>query len=433
MATATATHHAAYARISERKVRAIKSVDYTLEDFQKFEVDILRAGNKVPSRKAKGKVGHNWLLLELARVRKLAKDEDIDFTECELEELPAAEPNILGNDSHASIAMKTSELATKTATYYTERGAIEGFRDLIVANVPKATISELADRQYEFEQVDPKDLLDHLRAACEKVDIMTVKDMLEARNVPMDFEGEESLKEFFKDIDEMIKRLSSDHKITTSTSELIVNYLFQIETHGGTIFDKHLTTWRARTTKDDAAEEWKDFKNHWAKADKERRVNLKLNIKKGDGVTFGESKHQANAVNQQDIVAMIAAGFSTMAEATQETIKESVNAAVEKRMAGMSQGGGGGGGNNKESSEADNLKNQLKALQRKYDAALKQGKAGEKETGSGDEERKRCRHCNAVLGRDGNGKFHPRDESKCWKLKDNREKASEAWRKANPE
>ena len=61
------------------------------------------------------------------------------------------------------------------------------------------------------------------------------------------------------------------------------------------------------------------------------------------------------------------------------------------------------------------------------------GKENEREASSGDEEKKRCWHCNAILGRGPGGKFHPRDESKCWKLKENRASASEAWRQANPE
>ena len=59
------------------------------------------------------------------------------------------------------------------------------------------------------------------------------------------------MKEFFQDVDDMAKRLKKDHKVDTSTSELIVNYLFQIEAHGGLIFDKHLTSWRAHKPDDD--------------------------------------------------------------------------------------------------------------------------------------------------------------------------------------
>ena len=65
----TATKHMAYTKINERKVRVIKGVDYTQDDFKKMEIDILRAGSKVPSRKAKGKIGYNRLLLDIARIR----------------------------------------------------------------------------------------------------------------------------------------------------------------------------------------------------------------------------------------------------------------------------------------------------------------------------------------------------------------------------
>ena len=114
-----------------------------------------------------------------------------------------------------------------------------------------------------------------------------------------------------------------------------------------------MTTWRTRTTTDDEAKEWKEFKKHWAAADKERCSNIKLSMAAGDGNNLSV-KHQANAVTEQDIVSLIAASFSTMAEATQETIKESVNAAVERRMASNTQNNGSGGNS---SNEVDSLKN----------------------------------------------------------------------------
>ena len=89
---ATATQHAAYSKINERKVRVIKGVDYTQDDFKNMETDILRAGSKVPSRKAKGKIGHNWLLLDIARIWQLAQDESIQEADIQVEELPAETP-----------------------------------------------------------------------------------------------------------------------------------------------------------------------------------------------------------------------------------------------------------------------------------------------------------------------------------------------------
>ena len=103
---AAATQHAAYSKINKRKVRVIKGVAYMPDDFKKIEIDILRLGSKVPSRKTKGKIGHNWLLLDIARIWQLAQDESIQDVEIQVEELPAENPDILGNDCHANIVLK---------------------------------------------------------------------------------------------------------------------------------------------------------------------------------------------------------------------------------------------------------------------------------------------------------------------------------------
>ena len=61
-------------------------------------------------------------------------------------------------------------------------------------------------------------------------------------------------------------------------------------------------------------------------------------------------------------MSVIATSFSTVMEAMQETIKESVNTTAVRKMASATQNSSGGGTNN---SKVDNLKNQLKVLQQK--------------------------------------------------------------------
>ena len=118
-------------------------------------------------------------------------------------------------------------------TYYTQQGVTQGLRDLIAANVPKAVISELKDRHFGFEAVSPLELLQHIEGEAEPIDIIGQNELMEARDTPIDFEGETSLKEFFKQIDKTIKQLDDDHDIDTSHKSLMAKYLLQIEQEGG--------------------------------------------------------------------------------------------------------------------------------------------------------------------------------------------------------
>ena len=63
---------------------------------------------------------------------------------------------------------------------------------------------------------------------------------MEARETPIDFEGETSLKEFFKQIDKTIKQLEDDHDIDTIHKSLMAKYLLQIKQEGGRILRDHL-------------------------------------------------------------------------------------------------------------------------------------------------------------------------------------------------
>ena len=115
---------------------------------------------------------------------------------------------------------------------------------------------------------------------------------------------------------------------------------------------------------------------------------------------------------------MIAASFSAMANATQEQITESVNVAVAKKL---------GGDNGDSDTEA--LRKQLKALQQKYDAAIKSGGNGGNSSGGGNGKGDNtvydpCPKC---------GKRHkPRENGECWYTVD-KDKAPKWWRRHHPE
>ena len=156
---------------------------------------------------------------------------------------PGTDPGIQGNDSNATIHLKKAQQAIKLTEYHTQEGTMSGLRDLIIANVPKATISELKDKRFGFEHRTLLKLLGHLKDGAEPTDILSLNKMLDAHDAEIDFEVEESLKEFFKAINEMIKH---NHGINTSYSTLTAKYLIQIEQHGSNIFRSYLGEWRAK-------------------------------------------------------------------------------------------------------------------------------------------------------------------------------------------
>ncbi len=419
---ATATQKSAYDTIVGHKVTTIRSVDYSLDDFQEFEQGILRAATKVPTELAGGECGHAYLVLDQEVLQKFTGDYTL--TQSAVTN-PGTDPGILGNDSNATIHLKTAQQAVLLTEYHTQEGTLSGLRDLIIANVPKATISELKDKRFGFERRTPLELLGHLKDGAEPTDILSLNEMLDARDAAIDFEGEESLKEFFKAINEMIKRLDDDHGIDTSYSTLTAKYLLQIEQHGGNIFRAHLGEWRA---KDKNQRTWKEFQKHWIKADKERRRDLKLSIDSDGG--RGTTKHSANMVEEQkmELRTMFAAGMADLADATQE----SVNAAVEKRYhADAARGDRTKDERDKKddttTAEVSALKKHIAALQKQLEEQKGggggSGKGGGGKGGDGTRFAK-CKHC---------GKHHPTPEADCWHVKKNRDKAPAWFKERFPE
>mgnify|MGYP000052660291 CR=1 FL=1 len=109
---ATATQKSAYDTIIRHKVTAIISVDYLLDNYQEFEQGILRASTKVPNELAGGTYGHAYLVLDSAGIKKFTGDDTLTQ---DAVVNPRTDPGIQGNNSNATIHLKTAQQAIKPA------------------------------------------------------------------------------------------------------------------------------------------------------------------------------------------------------------------------------------------------------------------------------------------------------------------------------
>ena len=404
---ATTTRNIAYRAIQDQEVRRLASVDFTTKDFHEFEKDILKAAKAVPSILGGGKHGHAWLVKSTAGYQKLTGDNTIVQA---FIDHPGTVADIQTADSHAVIALKTAKKAESLTSYYTQCGSADGLRDLIIKRVPKSTIEDLEDEEEGWTGITALELLDHLRDQAEVVDVVDVNALLAERDEPMDFEGTTSLKVFFKDKERIIKTLKDDHKITSSHSELIIRYLLQIGKVDGDIMRAAVDSWHQHST---ANKTWTKFKSHFSAADKKRCDAIKARepFKSAD---LANNAAEGTPVTQEDLGAMFAAAFETFATGAEDSINAAINSKFDAFKASSSTSAS--------KTKEDELRKQIDTLQRKLAAQAKN------EDGNSSEEpawkKNPCKYC---------GKHHPTHEERCWKKKENRSRAPQRWRDANPE
>ena len=86
----------------------------------------------------------------------------------------------------------------------------------------------MQENSYGSVKIAPLELLQQLHTNAAAVDIVVVNNMVVERNININFEGDVSLKMFFKDVDKIIEELR-DNNISTSHSSLMATHLLQIE------------------------------------------------------------------------------------------------------------------------------------------------------------------------------------------------------------
>ena len=108
-----------------------------------------------------------------------------------------------------------------------QEGVEAGLRDLIINNVPKAILEELNDQENGFLDVMPLELLAHIHGQVEVVSRYKLDALIKERDIPINFEGEEYLKSYLKQVKKLVGEIH-DHHVTTSESEMLAQYLLEI-------------------------------------------------------------------------------------------------------------------------------------------------------------------------------------------------------------
>ena len=410
--SATTIRNTAYNVIISRRVTKITTSNYSAEEYIQFKTDILDASMAVPSSQGGGKHGHAFLVEDEDEFKDLSGLTTVTTKMT----VPDSVPTIEATDSHATIAHKTAEVAVNLDKYHTQEGVEAGLKELVIKSVPKAALEEIKDRRFKFANKTTIELLQHLKAQAEIVDIHVLGDMLREREEKIDFEGDETLKTFFHRIDKIIKDLKF-HKVESSMTSMMTDYLLQITAHGGDIMRTALDAWNTtdKSTMNEAAQ-WKKFKEVFSDADKTRRQAMKC-VRDGYG---RESANMAEAKNEEAtkeritevLEPMLAAALNVISEAT----LESVNAAVESKFKTH--------GSNTQANDDDTsaLAKRIKSLEQQLKEA-KKVKSGSNDASN--EGRRKCKTC----GRAHKGQL----DDECWTKPENRASAPDWWKKRNPE
>ena len=413
--SAATTRNIAYQAVKSQQVRRIERADYTTEELVIFEKNILAASLVVPTTLGGGDHGHSWLLYD-ADDYKSYSSKDIVQTSVPN---PGNVPNITAGDSAATVALKTAKKVAELDVYYTQEGVKAGLVDLIVANVPKQAIQDLDDPEHGFTKTTPLQLLEQLREGAETVDFVTIAERLEERNAPIDFEGAETLKSFFAKIDKLIKDLKTDH-VATSHSELMINYLRQIEGQRAPEFREALTAWHNKSR---VGQTWKKFKEIFGEADRCRRRAIKASSSANGSNAGGiHSANAATSITRDDITEMFASAMQVFGEAADQ----SIHAAIESKFnsivdSGASQTLSGG----KTYSDESDYKKRIQELEKQLEETKKKSKRGDGAKKGEDKwkDYPRCEHCNLR---------HKLSPDQCWRKKGNWNSAPDWWKAKNP-
>ncbi len=106
----------------------------------------------------------------------------------------------------------------------------------------------------------------------EILNYVEISKLLHNRNQGIDFDGKETLKSLFENINKLIENLE-EHRIITSTIKRMVEYAYHIKKYSGTFFNNVLEQW---AVKEGNEKTWKAFKSHFAVAKKKQHLTIKV-------------------------------------------------------------------------------------------------------------------------------------------------------------
>jgi hypothetical protein len=284
-------------------VAALTKVEYTVKEFNKFEKSIVTIAQSVMSDHNGGKHGYAGLILETTANRTLLGSTTETFTE---HRKPGRTASYVATATAGEIAMAKDEHLADREQYYTQAGVKEALKYLIINNVPAELLVEIEDDDTEFENVTPLEMMTHHRTNARVTDVFDKKQLLDALNEPVNFDGDLPLKGHFKNVDATIKLLKK-HNITASESMVMVTILEQIKGHGD--FKEEVIKWELKTT---TSQTWIVFKKYFSAADHEQRQRDQYGAK-----TAGSVGATANHVTSlADLKTYIDENLLALAQAT---------------------------------------------------------------------------------------------------------------------
>ena len=409
---ATVTRSAAYNTIiASDETNPITNESYTTDDYIKLRKSLISASKSVPTTLCGGTTGHAYIILDDAGLNQLVGTPTTRTFAVAPSTTPAYDPS----DSATQVAIKEAAWLSTQELFHTQEGCKEGLKKLIIKNVPANAIMELEDEEIGFELVTPLELMTHLESNCEPVDVLDVKELITERDTTLDLDGEETLKTVFKNKKKTLKKLVKNG-VTSSESEMMVNFILQIEVNED--FDDDVTEWKAKAT---AAKTWVNFQTHFIEADRIRRAKNKLKKKTTKSAGFHSSANAAIAAEVEANQTLINENFAQLAEATDATIDEKINAAIEtlksndrfSKPAASSPATKPTDSNVAMLKVLEDMSKRLTSMEAENKRLRNNPRRGGNPRGApkADDGKPKCKHCKGIM--------HPRGEDSCWELEAN--------------
>ena len=381
-------------------VATITNVDYTLEDYNRFEKSLVTIARSVKSEHNGGKHGYAGVILRTAAYHKLLGSTTETFVAHPKPPRTAVYDPATATPAVISKA-KEDHLADREQ-YYTQEGVIDALKYLILTNVPKEALVEIEDSDTEFENVTPLEMMNHLRTNARVTDVFDKKQLLNELNTPIIFDGDLPLKGHFKHVDAQIKLLKK-HNVDVSESIIMVTLLEQIKAHGD--FKEEVSKWELKPL---ASQTWVEFKQHFAAADHERRQRDQYGAKTAK--TIGATVNHVTTVT--DLKAYVDNNLLALAHATSASINAAVNVTTTPTQSTNKATG----------TENGELLAAIKAIQNEIKQLKGANNGGSNKggnTGATKTPRVKCKHCN---------RYHPKvPDDKCWALPGNATGKPDGW------
>ena len=403
--TNIATRRAAEESILSGVVVPIAGVNYTAANFRDFYRSMINIARPVPTDIGGGGHGHIYLLED--HPNYTTRTGGVDYVE-------AVRPgplDLTGATTNAAIARAKETRTAALEAHNTQEGARTGLRKKIIANAPRALFVALEDTDSLLDEVEPRVLMAALKARAAPVTVIDAQTLKAARDKRLTFDDETPLATQFALVEKARADLHSIHGVSTSETELMMEWYAEIEKEKD--FEKEVAAFRARTTNNG----FQNFITFFSERDVEVRRLNKLLPSRAKAMGY-HSAANVQAIDEHidekvegemaNLAALIEAALDAGADdgsPQDQTSKPETAANVADTYT-------------KDSAILDALKDIQDRLSKvEAGGGRRRGRERDREkkddgAKAEDDERKPCKHC---------GKRHVQPDNKCWKLDANKD------------